>query len=580
MNCIAAKLNSLFSLSIIVVAMIFSMQVNAVTSLREVDESNFPKKYIVKFKEDASSFSELSEMSENQHVTEELVLEKLKAREVKRLGNSTIYSVEMGDLKLEQLRNRSDVEYVEIDQPRFLLRRASPDIWSGETTPWGYEVVGAQVVDDFNAGNRTVCIIDTGYDIKHNDLSGNRVSGPNVSDSNSDFPWSVPDPGGDNSHGTHVAGTISAIANSEGIKGIMPNQKVNLYIVKALNENGWVYSSDLVKAVQTCVDNGANVINMSLGGSKSTMTEKNGLQSIYEKGVLLIAAAGNYGDTSYSFPASYDSVMSVAAVDSNLDHAAFSQITDQVEIAAPGVAILSTVTVGEGVLSDISLNGLSQFKRGIVPYKRRIMKDEQYISDLVTGSITGILKRCDLLFDGTYKCGDMSNSICLIERQHVKKQDKMSLDNRLIKTCSDAGAIAAIVYSNAKLPGLQNPSIVDEKNVARIVSVTVDHPFGQTLLGYIGKEVTVSTSEGKDYEYYSGTSMATPHVAGVASLVWSYHPTCTAAQVRRALTETSIDIAEVGRDNRTGYGMVNAYAAERYLDTLCGELDWGPLPTL
>ncbi len=576
MNCITAKLNGLFSLSIIVVAMIFSMQVNAVTSLTEAGESNFPKKYIVKFKEDASSFSKLTE---NQHVTEELVLEKLKAREVKRLGNSTIYSVEMGDLELEQLRNRSDVEYVEIDQPRYLLRRASPDIWSGETTPWGYEAVAAPLVDDFNAGNRTVCIIDTGYDIKHNDLSGNRVSGANVSGSNSDFPWSVP--GEDNSHGTHVAGTISAVTNSEGIKGIMPNQKVNLYIVKLFDEkDSGIKSSDVVNAIQQCVDKGANVINMSFGGPQSTMTEKNALQSIYEKGVLLIAGAGNNGDTGYSFPASYDSVMSVAAVDNNYDHAAFSQITDQVEIAAPGVAILSTVTVGEGVLSDISLNGLSQFKRGVVPYKRMIIKDKQYISDLVTGSITGILKRCDLLFDGTYKCGDMSNSICLIERQHVKKQDKMSLDNRLIKTCSDAGAIAAIVYSNAKLPGLQNPSIIDEKNVARIVSVTVDHPFGQTLLGYIGKEITVSTSEGKDYEYNSGTSMATPHVAGVASLVWSYHPTCTAAQVRRALTETSIDIAEVGRDNRTGYGMVNAYAAERYLDTLCGESDWVHLPEL
>lgn len=576
MNCITAKLNGLFSLSIIVVAMIFSMQVNAVTSLTEVDESNFPKKYIVKFKEGASSFSDLSE---NQHVTEELVLEKLKAREVKRLGNSTIYSVEMEDLELEQLRNRNDVEYVEIDQPRYLLRRASPDIWSGEIIPWGYEAVAAPLVDDFNAGNRTVCIIDAGYDIKHNDLSGNRVSGANVSGSNSDLPWSVPGP--ENTHGTHVAGTISAITNSEGIKGIMPNQKVNLYIVKLFDEkDGEVNSTDVVNAIQQCVDKGANVINMSFGGAESTMTEKNALQSIYEKGVLLIAAAGNDGDTGYAFPASYDSVMSVAAVDSNLDHAAFSQITDQVEIAAPGVAILSTVTVGEGVLSDISLNGLSQFKRGIVPYKRMIMKDKKYISDLVTGSITGILKRCDLLFDGTYKCGDMSNSICLIERQHVKKQDKVSLDNRLIKTCSDAGAIAAIVYSNAKLPGLQNPFIVDEKNVARIVSVTVDHPFGQELLGYISKEITVSTSEGKDYEYNSGTSMATPHVTGVASLVWSYHPTCTAAQVRRALTETAIDIDEVGRDNRTGFGMVNADAAERYLDTLCYELDWLPLPSL
>ena len=67
----------------------------------------------------------------------------------------------------------------------------------------------------------------------------------------------------------------------------------------------------------------------------------------------------------------------------------------------------------------------------------------------------------------------------------------------------------------------------------RMVSVTVDRAFGQELLGYVGQEITVSTTSGEDYEYYNGTSMATPHVTGVAGLVWSYHPTCTAAQPAR-----------------------------------------------
>lgn len=99
---------------------------------------------------------------------------------------------------------------MEVDPPRYLL---------SETVPWGYNAVNAQQLDDFNAGNRTVCIIDSGYDLSHNDLSGNRVAGTNDSGTGS---WS--DPGNNNAHGTHVAGTIAAIANTEGVKGVMPNQ--------------------------------------------------------------------------------------------------------------------------------------------------------------------------------------------------------------------------------------------------------------------------------------------------------------------------------------------------------------------
>ncbi|MCV5656022.1 S8 family serine peptidase, partial [Escherichia coli] len=87
--------------------------------------------------------------------------------------------------------------------------------------------------------------------------------------------------------------------------------------------------------------------------------------------------------------------------------------------------------------------------------------------------------------------------------------------------CYNAGASAAIVYSNAALAGLQNPFLVDQNNAYRMVSVTVDRAFGQELLGYVGQEITVATTSGEDYEYYNGTSMATPHVTGVAGLVWS-----------------------------------------------------------
>ncbi|MCG9633260.1 S8 family serine peptidase [Vibrio sp. Isolate30] len=553
MHYTTLNMKGLMPLSAVAVAMTLSMSAQA-APFSGFDESNLPTKYIVKFKEDASSPSVMGgNVFWGPRIVQESVLDQLKARKVEKLGKNAIYSVEMADSELGKLRNRSDVEYVEVDPPRYLL---------SETVPWGYQAVNAQLLEDSNAGNRTVCIIDSGYDLAHNDLSGNLVSGTNDSGTGS---WSVP--GNNNAHGTHVAGTIAAIANTEGIKGIMPNQNVNLHIVKVFNEAGWGYSSSLVKAVQTCADNGANVVNMSLGGSQSSVTEKNALKAVYDNGVLLIAAAGNDGNTAHSYPASYDSVMSVAAVDDKSDHAAFSQATNQVEISGPGVAILSTVTVGEGKLSDIKLNGVSQFERGIVPHNRLVQSGGSYGPDPVAGSITAALASCEVS-GSRFNCGDMSGKICLVER--VGNQSSSSYPEiDAVQACYNAGASAAIVYSNSALPGLQNPFLVDQNNAARMVSVTVDRAFGQELLGYVGQEITVSTTRDEDYEYYNGTSMATPHVTGVAGLVWSYHPTCTASQVRNALIKTATDIDVVGRDNRTGHGLVNADAAKQYLDAGC-----------
>ncbi|MBR9874886.1 MAG: S8 family serine peptidase [Vibrionaceae bacterium] len=559
MHYTTTKKQGLLSLSALAVALTTSLSAYSAPPMG-FDESKLPKKYIVKFTEDEAGGSSMQGNAFwGPRIAQESVLKQVKARKVEKLGNRAIYSVEIDADELTQLRNRSDVEYVEVDPPRYLL---------SEMTPWGYNAVNAQQLDDFNAGNRTVCIIDSGYDLSHNDLSGNRVAGTNDSGTGS---WS--DPGNNNAHGTHVAGTIAAIANTEGIKGVMPNQNVNLHIVKVFNESGWGYSSGLVKAIQTCADNGANVVNMSLGGSQSSRTEQNALQDIYDQGVLLIAAAGNDGNTAHSYPASYDSVMSIAAVDNQNDHAAFSQATDQVEVAGPGVAILSTVTVGEGKLSDITLNGVSQFDRGIVPHNRLINNGTSYVPDPVAGAVTAALESCDVS-SGNFNCGDMSGKICLAER--IGNQSSGNYPEvDAVQACYNAGASAAIVYSNADLPGLQNPFLVDQNNAYRMVSVTVDRAFGQELLGYVGQEITVSTTTGEDYEYYNGTSMATPHVTGVAGLVWSYHPTCTAAQVRNALVQTATDIDVAGRDNRTGYGLVNAEAAKQFLDAGCNGPDGG-----
>lgn len=517
-----------------------------------IEEENLPPKFIVKFKQEGPS-SMSNALFSGERIVQESVLEQVSAKNVEKIGSEPVYSVELSDENLNRLQNRSEVDYVEPDPIRYLL---------SESIPWGLTSVGLDQLDDSNAGNRTVCIIDSGYDIAHNDLSGNRVSGTNDSIT---FEWSVP--GKDNAHGTHVAGTIAAIANNEGVKGVMPNQRVNLHIIKVFNSSGWGYSSSLVKAVQTCADNGADVVNMSLGGSASSRVESSAMQKLYDDGVLLIAAAGNDGNLAHSYPASYDSVMSVAAIDNQNHYAAFSQATNQVEIAAPGMAILSTVTRGEGILSDIVIDGNSNFERGIVPHNRLIKVSGKYQGAHISGSVTAPLKLCNTS-SGRYDCGSMTNNICFVERiENQRPGYRPEID--AVKACYQAGAEAAIVYSNSTLIGLQNPFVLDDYDRYPLLSVTVDRQFGQQLNNLTGQDITVTTTKNEDYQYYNGTSMATPHVTGVAGLVWSYHPECSASQVRAALTQSATDIGAVGRDNQTGYGRINATAAKEYLDQGC-----------
>ncbi|NLD45283.1 MAG: S8 family peptidase, partial [Chloroflexi bacterium] len=180
---------------------------------------------------------------------------------------------------------------------------------------------------------RTVCIIDTGYQQSHEDLPDAAGGYSQV-----DASWSTDGYG----HGTHVGGTIAAQNNGLGVVGVTPGT-VGLYIIKIFNDSGrWTTSSDLVDALNRCVAAGSNVVSMSLGGGSYVSNENAAFAAAYAGGVLSVAAAGNDGNTSYSYPASYASVVSVAAVSSSKTLASFSQRNDQVELAAPGVSVLST----------------------------------------------------------------------------------------------------------------------------------------------------------------------------------------------------------------------------------------------
>jgi len=201
-----------------------------------------------------------------------------------------------------------------------------------------------------------VCVIDSGYLMGHEDLpdSSRVTADPNPDPNNSDV---FVDGCG---HGTHVAGTIGAISSNDfGVNSIAGGGEIKMHIIKVFrNDCQWTYASDLIGAVDRCMDAGAKVISMSLGGGAPSSSEEQAFNEARDAGVINIAAAGNSGSSGYSYPASYDSIVSVAAIDSNKNKASFSTFNDKVEIAAGGVNVLSTYN-NAGTNGYASLSGTS-----------------------------------------------------------------------------------------------------------------------------------------------------------------------------------------------------------------------------
>jgi subtilisin family serine protease len=244
---------------------------------------------------------------------------------------------------VDGLRRNPNVVLVEQDQLRYPTEQAVPyGIDSVEARDvWDADRDGEVDPDAPTGSGLTVCVIDSGLYTDHEDFAGVDIIGG--------YPrktWDTDNCG----HGTHVAGTIAAMNNSIGVVGVSPGS-VSLYIVKVFNDDcDWAYVSTLVDAAYQCYSAGAKIINMSLTGQYYSSFENSAFQDLYDEGVLSVASAGNGGGTAYGYPASYDAVISVGAVDQSNVVAGFSRKNDKVELAAPGASVYSTYKDGGYVL--------------------------------------------------------------------------------------------------------------------------------------------------------------------------------------------------------------------------------------
>lgn len=224
-----------------------------------------------------------------------------------------------------------DVLYAEPDY-LFHLTETTPNDSLYERLQWNLPHIGANTGWDRTTGSASVVIgiVDTGVDLGHPDLSNKIVGG--IDTVNDDFVA-----GDDQGHGTHVASIAAAETNNDrGVAGVDWNARI--MPVKVLNAAGSGSGSQLAAGITWAADNGADILNMSLvGGNQSTIVG-NAIQYAYEKGVLLIAAAGNSYTTGnpVSYPAAYEHVLGVAAVDDQDGHASYSNSGSYVDVAAPG----------------------------------------------------------------------------------------------------------------------------------------------------------------------------------------------------------------------------------------------------
>ena len=420
--------------------------------------------------------------------------------------------------------------------------------FDGQTVPFGVDAVRAREVWSLTRGrNINVAIIDTGIDYRHPELSGVYAAGYNAITKTND-------PRDDNGHGTHVAGTIAAADNSFGVVGVAP--AVRVYSVKALRSDGTGTTEGVIAGLEWIINKkrevGGNwILNLSLGSAEQNAAEAAAIQRTVDEGILIVAASGNASAPGkpkpVSYPAAYPGVVAVGAVNAQNQLAAFSNQGPQIAVVGPGVDVLSTVPVGSAQISTI--------RSANIVYSGRPLDGSS------KGTLSGPFVVCGLGRPEDFPAA-VRGKIALIQRG-----EGISFANKT-RAALAAGATGVVIYNN-DTPGT-TWTLIDEKTDP--ASVTFQWPLvmgiskqdGQSLIANMSGNITVTFAD-DDYSVFNGTSMASPHVVGVAALLWSLAPSATAANIALAINSTASDLGTRGHDDLFGSGVVDALNAAKYV---------------
>ncbi|MBR0457349.1 MAG: S8 family serine peptidase [Firmicutes bacterium] len=289
--------------------------------LDQLDESEYDG-FIYKLKDDTTT-KEIKEM-------EGAIDELGEDQEVSEVIEEEMYTAD----SIETIAEVAEPDTIECIEPNYKVQAMGTNDEYYEDYGWYLDMINAPYVWNkgmFGKGVK-VAVLDSGVDQDHEDLCNVSYTSPkNVLNDSTD----VAD---DFGHGTSVTGVIAASYNNgKGMTGVMPG--VTIMPIKVLNSTGGGSVTGIIAGIDFAIKNKATVINMSFGGTLSGETStmlSNACQKAADAGIILVAAAGNTGDTAEYYPAAYSTVVSVASVGSAKRHSSFSTHNKYVAVSAPG----------------------------------------------------------------------------------------------------------------------------------------------------------------------------------------------------------------------------------------------------
>lgn len=383
-------------------------------------------------------------LSDEKYLNDEsIVTLKLTDKEIKSLKSASDYTVEKNytieglssdsesvledvSCTLEQFQNEYDYEY--FDNPaEFVPYEAAPDnSINNEVVPWNIEIVaGDPKTNEYRGKGIKVAVIDSGIDV-HNDLNTNGWI---------DFSDKVKGykPVDNSGHGTEVAGIIAARNNGIGTIGIAYDAE--MYSVKILDGSNRSKVSSVIKAIEWCINNDIDVINMSFGLNEDSRILHEYIKKAADNDITIVAAAGNNNQVQY--PAKYDEVISVGGIDKDLNIASYSPNDNYVDVFAPSEMAQTTGYVGTYTIS----NGTSiaaAHVTGIVASlksKNSSLTCNQ-IKKIISESAVGINKG-----NGIYGLVNYKNAINLCDDLNINtandEENDIDVDFDSIKQCTD-----------------------------------------------------------------------------------------------------------------------------------------------